>query len=108
MMFPSLDAVDIKVDIENGVIDIKRLPVKEQGSPPFEKIMYLIHGLEEGESQLSFSSEQCASEVQSDTNSRVSFTSSVAEKLYLTCWYNLSNIYFWWTKKCRNIILHRR
>ena len=67
MMLPSLDALDIKVETENGYIDIKRMPAKEQGSAPFDKIFYQVQGLEEGEAQVVFSSGQGVNEVRSET-----------------------------------------
>lgn len=67
MMLPALDVLDVRVETENGYIDIKRVPTKDQGSPPFDKILYLVHGLEEGEAQVVFSSGQGANEVRSET-----------------------------------------
>ncbi|XP_001601346.4 nuclear pore membrane glycoprotein 210 [Nasonia vitripennis] len=67
MMLPALDALDIRVETENGYIDIKRVPAKEQGNAPFDQILYIIHGLEEGEAQVVFSSGQGANEVRSET-----------------------------------------
>lgn len=67
MMLPALEALEIKVETENGFIDIKRLPVKEHGDPPYDKILYLVHGLEEGEAQVVFSSGSGVNEVRSET-----------------------------------------
>ncbi|XP_058809329.1 nuclear pore membrane glycoprotein 210 isoform X2 [Phymastichus coffea] len=67
MMLPALEALDVKIETENGYIDVKRLSSKEQGSPPFDRILYMIHGLEEGEAQLVFSSGIGTNEVRSET-----------------------------------------
>jgi nuclear pore complex protein Nup210 len=67
MMLPALDMLDIKVEIENGYIDVKRVSTKEQTNPPFDKILFLIYGLEEGEAQVVFSNGQGANEVRSET-----------------------------------------
>ncbi|XP_011500196.1 PREDICTED: nuclear pore membrane glycoprotein 210 [Ceratosolen solmsi marchali] len=67
MMLPALDMLDIKVEIENGFIDVKRVPTKEQANPPFDKVLLLIYGLEEGETQVVFSSRQGTNEVRSET-----------------------------------------
>ncbi|CAB0038110.1 unnamed protein product [Trichogramma brassicae] len=56
MMLPVLEALDIKVETENGYIQIERVDAKEYGGAPYDKILYLIHGLEEGEAQIVFSS----------------------------------------------------
>ena len=66
MTLPALEAIDIKVETENGYIDIKRVPAKEHTGPPYENLLYLIHGLEEGEAQIVFSSQLGNNEVRSD------------------------------------------
>ncbi|XP_014480293.1 PREDICTED: nuclear pore membrane glycoprotein 210 isoform X2 [Dinoponera quadriceps] len=51
---PSQSALDFHADADNEHIEIKQLPVNEQGSAPYERILYKIHGLSEGESRLTF------------------------------------------------------
>ncbi|XP_011343708.2 nuclear pore membrane glycoprotein 210 isoform X2 [Ooceraea biroi] len=51
---PSLSILDFHVEIDNGYIDVKQLPANEQGTAPYERILYKIHGMSEGESHLTF------------------------------------------------------
>lgn len=51
---PSLDALDFRVEIDNEYIEIEQLPVNEQVPAPYEQVLYKIHGVSEGESQLTF------------------------------------------------------
>ncbi|KAL0127413.1 hypothetical protein PUN28_005602 [Cardiocondyla obscurior] len=51
---PSLGALEFHAEIDNKYIEIKQLPVNEQDTAPYERILYKIHGLSEGESQLTF------------------------------------------------------
>ncbi|XP_011876898.1 PREDICTED: nuclear pore membrane glycoprotein 210 [Vollenhovia emeryi] len=51
---PSLGALDFRAEIDNERIEIKQLPASEQDAAPYERILYKIHGLSEGESQLTF------------------------------------------------------
>lgn len=51
---PSLGALDFRAEIDNEHIEIKQLPATEQDVAPYERILYKIHGLSEGESQLTF------------------------------------------------------
>lgn len=51
---PSHSALDFLADIDNDHIETKQLPVNEQGTAPYEKILYKIHGVSEGESRLTF------------------------------------------------------
>ncbi|XP_050451905.1 nuclear pore membrane glycoprotein 210 [Cataglyphis hispanica] len=51
---PSPDALDFRVEIDNKYIEIEQLPANEQVTAPYEQILYKIHGVLEGESQLTF------------------------------------------------------
>lgn len=51
---PTLGALDFRAEIDNEYITIKQLPANEQDVAPYERILYKIHGLSEGESQLTF------------------------------------------------------
>lgn len=51
---PSLSALDFRAEIDNEYIEIKQLPANEQVAAPYEQILYKIHGVLEGESQLTF------------------------------------------------------
>ncbi|TGZ53948.1 nuclear pore membrane glycoprotein 210 [Temnothorax longispinosus] len=51
---PSLGALEFHAEIDNEHIEIKQLPATEQDVAPYERILYKIHGLSEGESQLTF------------------------------------------------------
>ncbi|EFN86735.1 Nuclear pore membrane glycoprotein 210 [Harpegnathos saltator] len=51
---PSQSALAFHVDTDNKHIEIKQLPVNEQGSAPYERILYKIHGVSEGESRVTF------------------------------------------------------
>lgn len=66
MVLPFLDALSIKVEIENRFIDVKKAPSSEQGDHPFSEIIYMIHGLEEGETQVTFSSGEGDDEIRSE------------------------------------------
>ncbi|XP_014209952.1 nuclear pore membrane glycoprotein 210 [Copidosoma floridanum] len=58
IVLPVLGAIDIKTETENGYIHVK-------GSE-LDRTLYTIHGLEEGEAQLIFSSGQGSNQVRSD------------------------------------------
>ncbi|XP_012277520.1 nuclear pore membrane glycoprotein 210 [Orussus abietinus] len=66
IQLPSVDALQIKVEIENGHIDIKKLPLSEQGSQPLDEIRYTIYGVEEGEARVTFSSGEDDQEIRSE------------------------------------------
>ncbi|XP_012215502.1 nuclear pore membrane glycoprotein 210 [Linepithema humile] len=51
---PSLGAVDFRAEIDNEYVEIKQLPADEQGAAPYERTLYKIYGVSEGESQLTF------------------------------------------------------
>jgi nuclear pore complex protein Nup210 len=51
---PSLNILDFHIEINNGYIEVKQLPASEQGTAPYERILYKIHGMLEGESHLTF------------------------------------------------------
>jgi len=51
---PSLDTLDFRVELNNEYIQVEQLPVNEQVTAPYEQILYKIHGVSEGESQLTF------------------------------------------------------
>ncbi|XP_029168707.1 nuclear pore membrane glycoprotein 210 [Nylanderia fulva] len=52
---PSLDALDFRAEINNEYIEIEQLPANEQAAAaPYEQILYKVHGVSEGESQLIF------------------------------------------------------
>lgn len=51
---PSQSALDFHTDIDNGHVKIQQLPANEQGAAPYERILYKIHGVSEGESRLTF------------------------------------------------------
>ncbi|XP_018310239.1 nuclear pore membrane glycoprotein 210 [Mycetomoellerius zeteki] len=51
---PSLSALDFRAEIDNEYVEIKQLSVNEQDATPYERILYKIYGLSEGESQLIF------------------------------------------------------
>ncbi|XP_015601046.1 nuclear pore membrane glycoprotein 210 [Cephus cinctus] len=66
IQLPSIDALNIRAETENGYIEVKRLPINEQGKLPYEQILYVIHGIEEGDSQLIFVSGEGDQEIESD------------------------------------------
>ncbi|XP_012259706.2 nuclear pore membrane glycoprotein 210 [Athalia rosae] len=66
MEIPSIDTLSIKANTDNGKIEVKLLPNNEQGEPPFEQILYMLHGIEEGETQLSFESGRNEGEIRSE------------------------------------------
>ncbi|KAK0090394.1 hypothetical protein PV325_000676 [Microctonus aethiopoides] len=65
---PSLEAFDLEPQIDNNFIEIKRLPMSEQGDSPYSQILYMIYGMEEGESKLNFISGSSDNEIRSDIN----------------------------------------
>lgn len=65
---PSLEAFDIRSDLDNPLIDIKKVPVSDQGSPPYSKILYSIHGIDEGYANIVFSSGYSDQEIRSESS----------------------------------------
>lgn len=65
---PSLEAFDLKPEIDNGFIEIKCLPIAEQGQPPYAQILHMIHGLDEGEAKLNFIAGHRDQEIRSETS----------------------------------------
>ncbi|XP_017888230.1 nuclear pore membrane glycoprotein 210 [Ceratina calcarata] len=63
---PSLNALEFKAEIDNDFIDVKLLPASEQGNLPYDQLWYMIHGITEGESQLTFVSKGGDKEIQSE------------------------------------------
>lgn len=53
---PSLEAVSLITETDNENIKVKLLPSAEQGTAPYDQVLYVIHGVEEGETRLTFSS----------------------------------------------------
>lgn len=51
---PSQSALDFHADTDNDYIQVKQLPANEQGVAPYERILYKIQGVSEGESRLTF------------------------------------------------------
>ncbi|XP_066600784.1 nuclear pore membrane glycoprotein 210 [Prorops nasuta] len=51
---PALTTLDFKVEIDNKNVETEQLPPNEQGTAPYEQILYKIKGIEEGDSQLIF------------------------------------------------------
>ena len=66
MMLPFLEALEILVEVENGFIEVKRAPTNEQEGPPFAEILYMIHGIEEGETQIIFINGEGDEEIRSE------------------------------------------
>lgn len=66
MEMPSIDAMSVRTDTDNNRIEIKRLPNNEQGSSPYDRILYMVYGVEEGESQLYFASGKEEEEIRSE------------------------------------------
>lgn len=67
MELPSLDALELSFDSDENHIDVKRLPVGEQDDAPYSRILYMIHGVEEGEARIFFSSGRGDKEIRSGT-----------------------------------------
>ncbi|XP_057323186.1 nuclear pore membrane glycoprotein 210 [Microplitis mediator] len=65
---PSLEAFDLRPEVDNKFIELIRLPINEQGNPPYSQILYMIHGIDEGESRLSFISGFGDKEIRSESN----------------------------------------
>ncbi|KAG7201135.1 hypothetical protein KM043_003926 [Ampulex compressa] len=63
---PSLNALEFQADIDNNFIEIKQLPSNEQGSAPYDELLYMIYGIAEGESQLTFMTKGSDYEIQSE------------------------------------------
>ncbi|XP_078048616.1 nucleoporin 210 isoform X1 [Augochlora pura] len=64
---PSLNALEFKAEIDNECIEIKQLPASEHGNPPYNRLLYMIYGMAEGESQLTFVSKGGDREIQSES-----------------------------------------
>ncbi|XP_063995333.1 nuclear pore membrane glycoprotein 210 [Diachasmimorpha longicaudata] len=69
IQLPSLESFDIHADIDNSLIDIKKLSPSDQGEPPYTKILYMIHGVDEGFSNVIFSSGSGDQEIRSESSS---------------------------------------
>ena len=74
MEIPTLDAVDIDVEIDDGYLEMKKLPVNEQGEPPYSRILYMIHGSEVGEARVALTSGTGDREIRSETTTIQVFT----------------------------------
>ncbi|XP_015122666.1 nuclear pore membrane glycoprotein 210 [Diachasma alloeum] len=66
---PSLESFDISADVDNSLIEIKKLAQSDQGEPPYTRILYMIHGVEEGFSNIVFSSGHSDQEIRSESSS---------------------------------------
>ncbi|OAD53088.1 hypothetical protein WN48_10834 [Eufriesea mexicana] len=64
---PSLNALEFKAEIDNGCIEVKQLPASEHGNPPYNQLFYMIYGMAEGESQLTFINKGGEREIQSES-----------------------------------------
>lgn len=64
---PSLNALEFKAEIDNECIEVKQLPANEHGNSPYDQLLYMIYGMAEGESQLTFISKGGEKEVQSES-----------------------------------------
>ncbi|CAL7946385.1 unnamed protein product [Xylocopa violacea] len=64
---PSLNALEFKAEIDNGGIEVKQLLASEHGNPPYSQLLYMIYGMAEGESQLTFVSKGGDKEIQSES-----------------------------------------
>ncbi|XP_029037862.1 nuclear pore membrane glycoprotein 210 [Osmia bicornis bicornis] len=64
---PSLNALEFKAEIDNECIEVKQLPASEHGNPPYSQLLYMIHGIGEGESQLTFVNKGGEQEIQSES-----------------------------------------
>ncbi|CAK9831046.1 Nuclear pore membrane glycoprotein 210 [Anthophora retusa] len=64
---PSLNALEFKAEIDNECIEVKQLPASEHGNPPYSQLLYMIYGMTEGESQLTFVSKGGEKEIQSES-----------------------------------------
>lgn len=51
---PSLGTLDFRTEVDNEHIEVVQLPASEQGAAPYERILYKINGVFEGESHLTF------------------------------------------------------
>lgn len=74
MEVPSLESLDIDVEIDDTYIEIKKLPAGEQGEAPYSRILYMIHGVEEGEARISFISGHDHHEIRSESATIQVFT----------------------------------
>ncbi|XP_076668038.1 nucleoporin 210 [Andrena cerasifolii] len=64
---PSLNALEFKAEIDNECVEVKQLPASEHGNPPYSQLLYMIYGMAEGESQLTFVSKGGDREIQSES-----------------------------------------
>ncbi|XP_043283019.1 nuclear pore membrane glycoprotein 210 [Venturia canescens] len=67
MELPSLDALELNFETDENHIDVKRLPVGEQDDAPYSRILYMIHGVKEGEARIFFTSGRGDQEIRSET-----------------------------------------
>ncbi|XP_044576324.1 nuclear pore membrane glycoprotein 210 [Cotesia glomerata] len=65
---PSLEAFDLHPEVDNKFIELVKLPINEQGQSPYSQILYMIHGIQEGESRLNFISGYGDQEIRSESN----------------------------------------
>uniref|UniRef100_A0A0C9RIR8 Pom210 protein n=1 Tax=Fopius arisanus TaxID=64838 RepID=A0A0C9RIR8_9HYME len=66
---PSLESFDIRSDVDNSLIEVKKLSPIDQGDAPYSKILYMIHGVEEGFSNIIYSSGFSDQEIRSEPTS---------------------------------------
>ncbi|XP_053988309.1 nuclear pore membrane glycoprotein 210 [Hylaeus volcanicus] len=64
---PSLNVLEFKAEVNNECIEVKQLPSSEHGNPPYDQLLYMIYGMAEGESQLTFVSKGGDKEIQSES-----------------------------------------
>ncbi|XP_076279834.1 nucleoporin 210 [Lasioglossum baleicum] len=67
IQLPSLNALEFKAEIDNDCVEVKQLPASEHGNPPYSVLLYMIYGMAEGESQLTFINKGGDSEIQSES-----------------------------------------
>lgn len=64
---PSLNALEFKAEVDNECIEVKQLPASEHGNAPYTQLLYMIYGMAEGESQLTFVNKGGDREIQSES-----------------------------------------
>ncbi|XP_076658304.1 nucleoporin 210 [Halictus rubicundus] len=67
LKLPSLNALEFKAEVDNECIEVKQLPASEHGNPPYSLLLYMIYGMAEGESQLTFINKGGDTEIQSES-----------------------------------------
>ncbi|XP_076635899.1 nucleoporin 210 [Colletes latitarsis] len=64
---PFLNVLEFKAEVDNECIEVKQLPPSEHGNAPYNQLLYMIYGMAEGESQLTFVNKGGDREIQSES-----------------------------------------